>query len=59
MKSSHYITRNLIKILMVLLLILVLFLVGLVIGYSVIGEGKSSEVFNSRTWIHILDFFKK
>lgn len=44
---------------MVLLLILVLFLVGLVIGYSVIGEGKSSEVFNSRTWIHILDFFKK
>lgn len=34
-------------------------IIGSVVGYSVIGDGKPSEVFHKDTWIHIRDLVVK
>lgn len=43
------------RIILVLLLFLLAAVVGLNVGYSIIGDGASSEVFKWDTWQHILD----
>lgn len=56
MSSTRYIVLALLKILLVIALIIILFVVGTMIGYSVIGDGKATDVFNKEVWTHILDF---
>ena len=43
------------RILIVILLFLVAVIVGLVVGYSVIGDGAASDVLKWETWQHLLD----
>lgn len=43
------------RIIIVILLFLVAVIVGLVIGYSVIGDGAASDVLKWETWQHLLD----
>lgn len=45
-------------IILFLLLALVLFAVGLMIGYGVLGNGETMQVFQRETWEHILDFIR-
>lgn len=33
--------------------------IGAMVGYSVMGEGKPSEVFQKETWSHIVDLVKE
>jgi hypothetical protein len=34
-------------------------IIGLVVGYSVIGEGKTVDVFDVKTWKHVFDLVFK
>ncbi|MFL0581088.1 DNA-directed RNA polymerase subunit beta [Solibacillus sp. FSL K6-1781] len=43
------------RIIIVILLFLVAVIVGLVIGYSVIGDGAAFDVLKWETWQHLLD----
>lgn len=43
------------RIIIVILLFLVAVIVGLVIGYSLIGDGAASDVLKWETWQHLLD----
>ena len=43
------------RIILVLLLFIIVAAIGLVFGYSVIGEGESSDALKWSTWKHILD----
>lgn len=43
------------RIIIVMLLFLVAVIVGLVIGYSVIGDGAAPDVLKLETWQHLLD----
>ena len=43
------------RIILVLLLFIIVIAIGLVFGYSVIGEGQSSDALKWSTWKHILD----
>ncbi|MBP1044168.1 DNA-directed RNA polymerase subunit beta [Vagococcus sp. BWB3-3] len=56
--STKYVLKQLLKIIIVIALILGLFVAGTMIGYGVIGDGKSKDVFKEETWTHITDFFK-
>ncbi|WP_042350964.1 DNA-directed RNA polymerase subunit beta [Bacillus massiliigorillae] len=47
------------RIVIVILAIVFAVTIGCVVGYSVIGEGKPSEVFQKETWSHIFDLVKK
>lgn len=46
------------KILAFIVSFLLLVIVGLMIGYGVVGDGKATEVFNSSTWSHIMEYFQ-
>lgn len=35
-----------------------LFALGLIIGYSVLGDGEAMQVFDRQTWEHILEYVK-
>ncbi|WP_345940878.1 DNA-directed RNA polymerase subunit beta [Granulicatella sp. zg-84] len=41
-----------------LVLVGVFLVIGLMIGYSILGDGNAFDVFNWHTWQHILDFLK-
>ncbi|WP_339175153.1 DNA-directed RNA polymerase subunit beta [Solibacillus sp. FSL R5-0691] len=43
------------RIIIVILLFLVAVILGLVIGYSVLGDGAASDVLKWETWQHLLD----
>ena len=43
------------RVLIVLLLIIIAAIFGAMFGYSVIGDGDSSDVFKKETWQHIFD----
>ena len=43
------------RIILILLLFIIVIAIGLVFGYSVIGEGESSDALKWSTWKHILD----
>lgn len=47
------------RILIIALLFFLLLMIGAVIGYSVIGEGSFSEVFQKSTWTNIFDLVNK
>lgn len=41
------------RIILVLVFIMIFFFIGAMIGYSVIGDGKPTDVFKVSTWTHI------
>jgi len=43
------------RIILILLLFIIVTAIGLVFGYSIIGEGQSSDALKWSTWKHILD----
>lgn len=43
------------RIILVLLLLIGTAMFGAMIGYSSLGDGDPSDVFNKETWTHILD----
>lgn len=45
-------------ILLFLLLASVLFAIGLMVGYGVLGNGETMQVFQRETWEHIVDFIR-
>lgn len=47
------------RLVIVCVLIVICILAGAVFGYSVIGGGKVSDVFNKSTWTHIVDLVNK
>ncbi|WP_374720898.1 DNA-directed RNA polymerase subunit beta [Peribacillus tepidiphilus] len=47
------------RIIMIALLIVISIASGLVVGYSVFGDGKALDVFKKDTWVHIIDLVKK
>ena len=47
------------RILIVLVLAVTAAVGGALIGYSVIGDGKASDVFEKSTWTHITDLVNK
>ncbi|WP_153126315.1 DNA-directed RNA polymerase subunit beta [Peribacillus tepidiphilus] len=47
------------RIIMIALLIVISAAIGLVVGYSVFGDGKALDVFKKDTWVHIVDLVKK
>lgn len=46
------------KILVFLILVVLVFCIGILVGYSILGEGSFWEAFNKDTWLHIVDFLK-
>lgn len=57
-ETSHYVLANLLKILLVIICLLGLFILGLMVGYSMIGAGKATDVFHRETWTHIFQFLQ-
>jgi hypothetical protein len=47
------------RLVIVCVLIAVSVTAGAIIGYSVIGGGKASDVFKKSTWTHIVDLVNK
>lgn len=47
------------RLVIVCVLIAVCILAGAIVGYSVVGGGKVSEVFKKSTWTHIVDLVNK
>lgn len=47
------------RIIVVLVLAVVALMTGLMFGYSVMGDGNATDVFNSDTWRHIVDIVSK
>lgn len=61
MKSTHkqknFFVSAIIRLLVIIGITLVLFVVGMMIGYSMLGEGNNPfEVFQPSTWEHIKNF---
>lgn len=58
-KKYHRTTRNkVLLILGILFLMVVLFTIGVMIGYSVLGEGEATDVFSPRVWENLRVFFE-
>lgn len=58
-RSFVLLMKTIIRIFLVCLISSVLFCIGLMIGYSVLGNGASAlDVFKAETWQHILDFIQ-
>src|SRR5699024_1962300 len=49
----------LLRFIVISCLFIVALLVGLVIGYSILGDGAPTDVFQKETWKHIIDLVKK
>lgn len=47
------------RIILFVILIVVAVGAGAMVGYSVMGDGKPSEIFEKETWTHIIDLVKK
>lgn len=47
------------RLITVFLLIVISLVVGLIVGYSVFGDGSAVEVFQKSTWQHIFDIVNK
>lgn len=47
------------RLIVIAVLIVVFIVIGAIFGYSVLGGGKVSEVFDKSTWVHIVDIVKK
>lgn len=47
------------RLLIILILIIASALVGIVVGYSVIGNGSPLDAFHKETWQHIIDIIYK
>jgi hypothetical protein len=43
------------RVVLILLLLTGAAVLGALVGYSIIGDGNSGDVFNKETWAHILD----
>lgn len=50
--------RVILGIVVFVVLSMIFLAIGLVIGFSVIGDGRAIDVFQWYTWQHILDFIK-
>ena len=50
--------KSLFTIIIFVALAVGLFALGLIIGYSVLGDGEAMQVFDRQTWEHILEYFK-
>lgn len=62
MKKKKYRTRRFpiwLRIIVVLILLVVCLVLGLMVGYSVIGDGSPTEVLQKQTWQHIIDIVTK
>lgn len=46
------------RVIIILALLFVAAYAGLIIGYSVLGDGLSSDVFKWSTWQHLIDIIK-
>ncbi len=46
------------RIILVLVLLVITALLGAIIGYSVIGDGATIELFKKETWTHITDIIR-
>lgn len=46
------------RVLIVLVLLVVVAIAGLIVGYSVIGDGQASDALKADTWQHILDIMQ-
>lgn len=56
-QQKNFFLTALIRILIIVLFAVLLFSLGLIIGYSVIGEGKNPlDVFNPETWSKVFEF---
>jgi len=47
------------RLIVIFCLCIVALLVGLVVGYSILGDGAPTDVFQKETWKHIIDLVKK
>ena len=52
------IVKTILWIILFLLLAVALFAIGLMVGYSVLGDGEATQVFEWETWQRILDFIR-
>ena len=50
--------KSLFTIIIFFFLAVGLFALGLIIGYSVLGDGEAMQVFDRQTWEHILEYVK-
>ncbi|MBS7577225.1 MULTISPECIES: DNA-directed RNA polymerase subunit beta [unclassified Enterococcus] len=48
---------SLVRLITVLVIAAVVFYFGIVIGYSVIGSGKASEIMNAAAWKNFFSLF--
>lgn len=46
------------RILLVIVLLVVAAMAGLIIGYSIIGDGNASDAMKASTWQHIFDIIE-
>ena len=46
------------RVIILLVLLFVAVVAGLTVGYSVLGDGESSEVLKWSTWQHLIDIIK-
>lgn len=47
------------RLLLIAVLIVLCVILGAIFGYSVMGNGKVTDVFDKSTWTHITDLIKK
>lgn len=47
------------RVVVVLILIVAALVIGLMVGFSVIGDGSPTDVLRGDTWQHIIDIVKK
>lgn len=58
MDSAKHIGFSLLRLIIVLLIAAVIFYIGIVVGYTVIGNGKASDILNSESWRNFFTLFK-
>ncbi|SFM16123.1 DNA-directed RNA polymerase subunit beta [Gracilibacillus orientalis] len=61
-KEKKYVRRLIpiwAKVLIIVLLSLFALMVGLIIGFSILGDGSPLDVLKWGTWQHIIDFVKE
>ena len=46
------------RVLIILALLFIAVVAGLIVGYSILGDGDSSEVLEWSTWQHLIDIIK-
>lgn len=47
------------RVIIVAVLMVIAICIGAIIGYSVLGDGKPTDVFKKSTWTHIMDIVDK